>query len=93
MTGARERRTVVPMSITEWRRRRAVHRADRLSLRAEHSRGDGWLDYRRRRRASKRAIRAERRAMGRTGQHIEPDKAWAKTFNSPGFFGGEKDRY
>src|SRR3954471_9546417 len=34
------------MSIREWRRQRAARRADRLALRAEHSRGDGWLEYR-----------------------------------------------
>jgi len=74
------------MSIQEWRRQRAARRADRLALRAEHSSGDGWLDYRRRRRASKRAMRAERRATGRTGQDIQPDKAWGETFGSGGFF-------
>ena len=74
------------MTISEWRRERAAHRADRLSVRAEQSRGDGWLEYRRRRRASRRAMRAERRAMGRTGADIQPDKAWAETFSSPGFF-------
>jgi hypothetical protein len=79
------------MSITEWRRVRAAHRADRLSLRAEQSRGDGWLEYRRRRRAAKRAIRAERRAEGRTGQDIQPDRAWAQNFSSPGFFSDDKD--
>jgi hypothetical protein len=74
------------MTITDWRRGRASRRADRLSVRAEQSRGDGWLEYRRRRRASKRAMRAERRAMGRTGQDIQPDKAWGETYSSPGFF-------
>jgi hypothetical protein len=69
------------MSIGEWRQQRAIERADRLALRAEQSHGDGWLEYRRRRRASRRAMRAERRAMGRTGQHIEPDKAWAENFS------------
>jgi hypothetical protein len=59
------------MRIAEWRRTRAAHRADRLALRAEQSRGDGWLEYRRRRRASKRAMGAERRAAGRTGQDIQ----------------------
>jgi hypothetical protein len=78
------------MRIAEWRRTRAAHRADRIALRAEQSRGDGWLEYRRRRRASKRAMGAERRAAGRTGQDIQPDKAWAETFSSPGFFGGDK---
>jgi hypothetical protein len=74
------------MSIKEWRAQRARQRADRLALRAEQSHGDGWLEYRRRRRASKRAIRAERRAEGRTGQDIQPDKAWGQTFGSGGFF-------
>jgi hypothetical protein len=74
------------MSIKQWRAQRARVRADRLALRAEQSRGDGWLEYRRRRRASKRAIRAERRAEGRTGQDIQPDKAWGQTFSSGGFF-------
>jgi hypothetical protein len=75
------------MNISEWRRERAAHRADRLAIRAEQSRGDGWLEYRRRRHASKRAMRAERRAMGRTGEDIQPDKAWGgEIYGSGGFF-------
>jgi hypothetical protein len=74
------------MTFKEWRRVRAGRRADRLALRAEHSSGYGWWEYRRHRSLSKRAIRARRRAEGRTGQNIEPDKAWAETFGSGGFF-------
>jgi hypothetical protein len=69
------------MTISEWRRARA----DRRSVRAEQSSG-GWLEYRRHRRASKRAMRAERRAHGRTGAaDIQSDKGRAENF-SHGFF-------
>jgi hypothetical protein len=64
------------MTISEWRRARA----DRRSVRAELSSGDGWLEYRRQRRASKRAMRAERRAQGRTGGDIQSDPNVAKSF-------------
>jgi hypothetical protein len=76
------------MGISEWRRARA----DRRALRDEQSSGDSWLEYRRRRRASKRAMRAERRAAGRTGGDIQPDKAWAETMSHGGFFsrGGDE---
>jgi hypothetical protein len=74
------------MSIQEWRRQRASRRADRLALRAEQSSGYGWREYRRHRRVSKRAARARRRAEGRTGQNIQPDKAWGEMFSSGGFF-------
>jgi hypothetical protein len=78
------------MSITEWRRERAARRADRLAVRAEQSRGDSWLEYRRRRRASKRGMRAERRAEGRTGEDIQPDKGYAQNFDRGGFFTKER---
>ena len=75
------------MHIREWRRERASRRADRLALRAEQSRGDGWLEFRRRRRADKRAIRAARRAEGiGTSPDVQPDKNWAQTLGSGGFF-------
>ena len=74
------------MTITEWRRRRA----DRRAVRAEFSAGDSWWEYRRQRRASKRAMRVERRAEGRTGQDIQPDRAWAETFNRRDFFDSGK---
>jgi hypothetical protein len=80
------------MSIKEWRRVRAGRRADRLALRAEQSSGYGWWEYRRHRRLSKRAMRARRRAEGRTGQNIQPDKAWAENFGSGGFFTKEPPR-
>jgi hypothetical protein len=69
------------MSIREWRRTRA----DRRAVRAELSSGEGWLEYRRQRRASKRAMRAERKGAGRTGGDIEPDKNWAQTFQHGSF--------
>ena len=70
------------MNMREWRR----ERADRLALRAEFSRGDGWLEFRRRRRADKRAMRATRRAEGRDWHDVQPDKAWGQTYGSGGFF-------
>jgi hypothetical protein len=69
------------MTISEWRRARA----DRRSVRAEHSSGGGWLEYRRMRRASKRAMRIERRAQGRTGGDIQSDTNWAQTFRHGSF--------
>jgi hypothetical protein len=61
-------------TLADWRRARAYRRA----VRAELSSGDGWLEYRRKRRASKRALRAERRAEGRTGHFGEADRALAQ---------------
>jgi len=75
------------MHIREWRRQRASRRADRLALRAEQSRGDGWLEFHRRRRANKRAIRAARRAGGiGTSPDVQSDKNWGQTYGSGGFF-------
>jgi hypothetical protein len=55
-------------------------RLDRRALKAEFSTGEGWWDYRRRRRANRRALRAERKAEGRVGRDIQPDRAWAQAF-------------
>jgi hypothetical protein len=75
------------MTIREWRHQRASRRADRLALRAEQSRGDGWLEFQRRRRADKRALRAARRAEGiGTSPDIQPDKAWGQTYGSGGYY-------
>ena len=35
-------------------------------------------------------MRAERRAEGRTGQDIQPDRAWAETFSRRDFFDSGK---
>jgi hypothetical protein len=69
-------------AIAAWRRARA----DRRAVRAELSSGDGWLEYRRKRRQSKRALRAERRAEGRTGHLGQSDKALAQVFVAGSYF-------
>jgi hypothetical protein len=69
-------------AIQAWRRRRA----DRRAVRAELSRGDSWLEYRRRRRETQRALRAERRAEGRAGQLGQADKGLAQVFVSGSYF-------
>jgi hypothetical protein len=68
--------------IAAWRRARA----DRRAVRAELSTGDGWLEYRRKRRASRRALRAERRAEGRTGHFGQADKGLAELFVTGSYF-------
>jgi hypothetical protein len=69
-------------TIADWRRARAYRRARR----AEMSTGDGWLEYRRRRRADERALRAGRRAEGRTGHFGQSDKGLAQVFVAGSYF-------
>jgi hypothetical protein len=64
--------------LDDWRRARL----DRRAVRAEFSTGDGWLEYRRRRRAGRRALRAERKAEGRIGRDIQPDRSRAQAFGA-----------
>jgi hypothetical protein len=69
-------------TLADWRRARAYRRA----VRAEFSCGDGWLEYRRKRLASQRAMRAERRAEGRTGRLGRSDMGLAEVFVSGSYF-------
>src|SRR5690348_8042383 len=62
--------------LAEWR----CARLDRRALKAEFSIGESRWEYRRRRRANRRALRAERKAEGRIGHNIQPDRAWAQVF-------------
>jgi hypothetical protein len=62
--------------LADWR----SARLDRRAVKAEFSTGESSWEYRRRRRANRRALRAERRAEGRTGRDIQPDRAWAQVF-------------
>ena len=63
-------------TLAEWR----SARLDRRALKAEFSTGDSRWEYRRRRRANRRALQAERKAEGRIGHDIQPDRAWAQMF-------------